>query len=128
MVDKSEFYESVKSGGASQDDAHVYFEQWGRWDWCDIAQEATHLIGLAIGGEVEEESQISNIVSAAVAHAHASAYAAMAAALGIDADDLRITIANWSEQQDKLPPPVSIGRLMEMVEETKKERVSYAGR
>ena len=100
---------------------HIHFEKWGRWDWCDIAEEARRVNNLMFGEAVDEGSALDAITTAAVAHANHTAYEAMAAALGVNADDLEGTIKEWSEYQDDLPPPVTAARLMEMIGDTKKE-------
>ena len=104
-----------------EDSLHVHFEEFGRWDWGEIAQEGTRIYSVMFGEKVEEFSSIDNIISAVAAHANHSAYMAMAAALGVNADYLRVTVAEWGEKQDNPPPAVSPTRLLEMVEEYKVE-------
>ena len=103
------------------DDLHHHFSAWGRWDWCDISDEAARVYGLMFDVKIENDSPVDAIFSAAVAHANNMAYEAVAASLGVKAEDLRITVSVWSENQDKLPPPVTATRLMELVEETRLE-------
>lgn len=109
-------------------DLHVHFAAWGRWDWCDIAEEGRRVGNVMFDECVEENSARDAVMSAAVAHADHMAYEAMAAALGVDAIDLRIVVADWSEKQDNLPPPVTAQRLMEMVAEMKVERSTWGNR
>lgn len=107
---------------------HLHFQNWGRWDWCDIADEALRIHNVMFGEAAEKNSAIAAITAAAAAHASNMAYEAMAAALGFDATALRIAVATWSENQDNLPPPVGAARLMEMVVETNNEIESHAQR
>lgn len=103
------------------DDLNNHFKAWGRWEWSEIADEALRVHNVMFDEAVESDSAFNAITTAAVAHAQCMAYEAMAAALGVNASHLRITIAEWSEYQHNLPPPVSAERLMEMIGETKQE-------
>ena len=107
------------------DELHVHFGKWGRWDWCDIANEARRVYNVMFSDDMEDGSPIDGVITAAVAHADHMAYEAMAAALGVSATDLRCTVALWSEHQDDLPPPVSADRLMQMVAETHDEFAKF---
>lgn len=110
------------------DDLHVHFGKWGRWDWCDTAEEARRVYNVMFKESVEDGSAIDAVISAAVAHADGMAYEAMAAALGLNASALRVTVAEWAEKQDSPPPPVSAARLVEMVAETQESFRSYASK
>ena len=100
------------------DDLMGHFEDWGGWSLWDTAAEARRVSNVMFGFEIEYGSPIDELTVAAVAHANTVAYNAMAAALGVDSHALRVTIAEWAERKDNLPPPVSAQKLMEMIGET----------
>ena len=102
------------------DELYRQFEHtFGRWDWCEIGDEAQRIYELATGTELGEYSLVNSLFNAAAAQAEHGAYAAVAAALGIDAKPLRIVVATWYENQDELPKPVSFSKLKKLIEEDK---------
>ena len=110
-----------KSDSDINDELHNHFSTWGRWDWTEIAGEALRVHNVMFGDDIEDDSPIDAVTTAAIAHADHMAYEAMAAAIGVNATHLRCTVARWSENQDKLPAPVSVERLLDMIKETRAE-------
>lgn len=94
------------------DDLHRHFEDYGRWDWCDISDEGRRVWNLMFNDEIEEWSPQDGVFSAIAAQASHGAFAAVAAALGVDMEALRHAAAEWYENQDNLPPPVSPEQFM----------------
>jgi len=102
------------------DELHIHFgDTYGRWDWCEIGDEAQRIYELATGEELGEYSLVSSLFNAVAAQAEHGAYAAVAAALGLDVKPLRIVVAAWHENQDALPPPVSFSKLKKLIEKDK---------
>ena len=98
-------------------DFFSHFEKFGRWYWPEISAEAVRMLSLVVCAEVEEESPIDSIISAASAQAADGAIAAVAAALGVDKDALEITVNAWYETLDQdLPSPVGFDGLAAAVE------------
>lgn len=110
------------------DDLYRHFTKWGRWNWCEIADEARRIQCLIGGEDIEYDSVIDGITCAAVAHTERATCQAIAAALGVNANDLYWVLLDWSEKQDALPPPVTAIRFMEMIEETRLMREADATR
>lgn len=98
------------------DDLIRHFEDgFGRWDWCEIAEEARRVHNLMFHDDVEDESPTDCLWSAVAAQANHGAYAAVAAALGVDRGALERAVARWEENQDNPPAPVSPHIFMMMV-------------
>ena len=112
--------ESILNWEASDKDTgnelHIHFDNVGRWDWCEVADEGKRVYGAMFGDEVEDGSVIAGVISAVAAQASHGAYMAMAAALGLPAHSLRIAVATWSEKQDDLPPAVTFEELRAEIE------------
>jgi len=117
----TEIFNWALSEDSTEDDFHQHFETFGRWNWCDVAEESRRIRSVIAVEPLHTNYAIDAVLSATAAQASFGAYAAMAAALGVDSDDLRITVAQWSERQNNPPPPVTAERLMEMVKETRQE-------
>ena len=93
---------------------HDYMIDYGRWHWCDIADEARRVWNLMFCDWVEKDSAMDAVWTAAAAQAADGAYAAVAAALGVDRFALREAVEPWLYAQDNPPPPISPQRLLEM--------------
>ena len=102
------------------DDIHHHFNDFGRWNWCDIYREGSRVWNLMFPDEpISEDSAVEAIFSGIAAQAEAGAFAQVAAALGVDAEALRMTASEWGEDQDNLPPPVGPEKFMERISEDK---------
>ena len=93
---------------------HEYMIDYGRWHWCDIADEARRVWNLMFFDTVEKDSAMDAVWTAAAAQAADGAYASVAAALGVDFFALRDAVEPWLYAQDSPPPPISPQRLLEM--------------
>ena len=96
------------------DALHEYMIDYGRWHWCDIADEARRVWNLMFFDTVEKDSAMDAVWTAAAAQAADGAYAAVAAALGVDCFALREAVEPWLYAQDSPPPPISPQRLLEL--------------
>lgn len=104
------------------DELHIHFENtFGRWDWCEIGDEAKRIYELATGEELDDWCLTNSLFNAVAAQAKHGAYAAVAAALGLDAESLSMVVATWHENQDELPKPVSFSKLKKLIEQDKLE-------
>jgi hypothetical protein len=102
-------------------DLHIHFEEFGRWNWVDIAEEARRIHNLMFNDHVEDGSPVDGLWNAVAAQAAHGAYCSVAAALGVDAKSLFYVIASWYENQDAPPPPVTADKLIELCKEKKME-------
>ncbi len=93
---------------------HGYMIEHGRWQWCEIANEARRVWNLMFSDTVEKDSAMDAVWTAAAAQAADGAYAAVAAALGVDCIALRDAVEPWLLKQDSPPPPISPQRLLEL--------------
>ena len=107
----------ARDDAVTDDDMHRHMRDFGRWDWCEIADEGRRIYGVMFGEEVESGSAVDAIIGGVSAQAADGAWAAVAAALGVDAEDVRMAVADWYEKQDATPPPVSPDRFMELIAE-----------
>ncbi|MDH4216465.1 MAG: hypothetical protein OEV26_04425 [Gallionella sp.] len=95
------------------DDLHRYFEdEFGRWDWCEIYEEGIRIGNLMFEENVEKFSPRAGLLAAVAAQAARGAVAQIAACLGVERQALEHAIAEWSEDQDSLPPPISAEKLL----------------
>jgi len=101
------------------DDLHHHFTEWGRWDWCEIADETLRVYNLMLEDEAENGSLVDGFFSAAAAQASHGAFAAVATALGVEARHLELALAEWYENQDAPPPPVTPAEFMRKIQEAK---------
>ena len=93
---------------------HEYMIDYGRWHWCDIADEARRVWNLMFCDWVEKDSAMDAVWTAAADQAADGAYAAVAAALGVDRIALRDAVEPWLIKQDSPPPPISPQSLLEL--------------
>lgn len=100
------------------DALHVHFGDFGRWNWCEIANETMRIWNLMFKAGVEPDSPMDAVWTAAVAQAYDGGVAAVAAALGIDRHALREVVAPWYEHQDALPSPIPPELMKKRCEET----------
>jgi hypothetical protein len=111
----------VNSTSLWGNDMHNHFEKFGRWDWCDVKAEGNRVYGLMFDCTVDDDSPIDDLISAVAAQAHDGAMCAVAACLGVPARTLHLAVAEWSEGQDSLPPPVvSMEAFAELIRENQK--------
>jgi len=110
-----------------EDDLYRYFiNEFNRWDWADIANEARRVWQLMFDEEIEDDSPVSYIFCAIAASAYNGAMASVAAAIGVDQDGLELAASHWYENQDALPPPVTTRRgLLALIKKVKKEIDQY---
>jgi len=108
--------------GLWADDFHKHFAGFDRWDWIDVSRESIRVYNVMFDEEIEEFSPLEGIIEATAAQAQSGAFSMMAAAIGVNAQDLRSAIFEYSEDQDNLPPPISIEKLMDLVGVMKAER------
>ncbi|MFA5186965.1 MAG: hypothetical protein WC551_10835 [Patescibacteria group bacterium] len=101
-------------------DAHFHMKDFGRWDWVDVSDEGVRIWNLMFDDNIESLSAADSVFSAIAAQSAEGAFNAVAAALGVDPEALKLVAACWYENQDDLPPPVSAEKFMEMVAEYKK--------
>ena len=71
------------SRDADENDFHVYFGECGKFDWCDIADEADRIVEL-IGRKRLTHDQLKGLIGAVAAHAANSALRCIDHALGLD--------------------------------------------
>jgi len=103
--------------GDTPDDLHCHFNDFGRWDWCEIATEARRVWNMMFSGklldeDVQDDSPMDGVWGAAAAQASHGAFAAVAAALGVPARALELSLAEWYENQDNPPPPITPEELL----------------
>jgi hypothetical protein len=100
------------------DEMHQHFTMFGRWNWCEIADEGRRVLNERFGGEVEQDSPTDIVLSAVAAQAWEGAFAAVAAMLGIEhVMALQLVAYAWYDHKDNLPPPISIEELRRRVAE-----------
>ena len=101
----------------SGDDLHHHFSEYGRWDWCEISDEARRVWNLMFDEDIDDDSPKDGVWTAAAAQAAEGAFSTVAAALGVDAKAFQMAIAPWYENQDEPPPAVTAERLIELCNE-----------
>lgn len=102
------------------DDLHRHFGEYGRWDWCEISDEARRVWNLMFpDNEVHENSPIDGVLGAVAAQASHGAFAAVAAALGVNTDALELAVSYWYEGQDEPPKPITPEELLHRCVESK---------
>jgi hypothetical protein len=120
-MDDKELAGYVGSPSLWGDDMHNHFDKFGRWDWVDVKAEGSRVYGLMFDCDVEDDSPIDDLISAVAAQAHDGAMCAVAACLGVPARALTLAVAEWSENQDQLPPPVaSMDAFVELIRDNQK--------
>lgn len=98
------------------DELYKHFEgPFGRWDWCEIGDEAQRIYQLATGKKVDDYSLLTGLFNACAAQADTGVYAAMAAMLGVNAKHLMLVNSYWSENQDELPKPITYRTLLKRI-------------
>lgn len=104
------------------DQLHKHFEEvHKRWDWMEVADEGVRIYGVATGAEVEDWSFIYGLINAVAAQASGGTYEAVAAALGVNAEELSLVVSEWYENQDELPPPITYRTLAKRMKNVMKE-------
>jgi len=88
---------------------HEHFEDFGKWSWCEIAEEGRGVWNEMFNEDVQEDSPIDGIISAVAAQAGEAAFVAVATMLGVDVKGFRYLVDYWYEFQDNVPPPLFIG-------------------
>ena len=100
------------------DDLHRYFDdEFVRWDWCEIYREGIRVGNLMFEENVEDYSPRADLLAAIAAAAADGVLAHIAACLGVGKEALQLAIAEWSEDQDNLPPSISAEKLLAMCAE-----------
>lgn len=100
------------------DEIYEHFAKFGRWDYTEVSDEGRRLLAEIIDTEIEPDSPIDDVLSAMATQASDGAIAAVAAMLGVDASDLKYTVAHWLECQDDPPPPIGVEGLQAALDET----------
>ena len=109
------------------DELHKHFEDvHARWDWCEIGDEACRMYTEATGITIDDFSFLYGLFNAVAAQAAHGAYAATSAALGLDARELRIATADWYENKDTPPSPVTFTKLKQIMAKRTKEEDAEA--
>lgn len=91
------------------DDLHCHFENKDQWYWPDIKNEWIRLNNLMFGADVQLNSPIEELASAAICQGFKGAISAVAAALGVDAQTLELSVAEWVEGKAEGKLPAQIG-------------------
>jgi hypothetical protein len=90
------------------DELYKHFEgPFGRWDWCEIGDEAQRIYQLATGKKVDDYSLLNGLFNACAAQSETGTYAAVAAMLGVNAKHLGLVASYWQENKDELPKPIT---------------------
>jgi hypothetical protein len=107
-----------------------HLREFGRWYDFQVSAEGLRILKLMLEGDDADASAdaardplewvaIEAVLDAVASVSKDGAFASVAAALGVDADNLQDAVTAWYEGQDNLPPPVSPAQLIELIAEQK---------
>lgn len=104
-----------------EDDIHVHMADFGRWHWSEVADEGRRLCALMFDEEFDKDSPKDSILQGVAAQSAHGVFAAVAAALGVAAEDLEYAIhVEYLDRQDDVPRPIGADALMRVIEEGRK--------
>ena len=102
------------------DDCHRHFRDFGAWDWTEVAFEGRRVWGLMFDNEIEEFSAMDAVIGGVAAQASYGAFCAVAAALGVHADDVMIAASYWTKKIKT--EPVGMAEFMRLIQESAADR------
>lgn len=106
----------------ASDTLFQHFEQFDRWDWCEVAEEGRYVNRLMFGDSIDPDAPRAAVLSAVAACAAQGAFAAMAAALGVGVNALMAVMMEWYESQDAPPSPVTLDELMNAIDDAQRKQ------
>lgn len=117
-------YKAEPGEGVELDDVVRHFEFYCdqvERHWVEISNEGNRVLELITGDEVGEWSPADSVITGVAAASHHGAMAAVAAALGVDADDLERAVGPWTETNresypDERVDPVTPERLKALID------------
>lgn len=104
--------------------ALLYFEQRGLWDRCDIYGDWLNTYNSLVDFPITDDDPEAALTYAAMVQSNRGAYASIAAALGIDAEDLARVGDYWEEAKTMgvILPPLGWDGLREFCERHRQSR------
>lgn len=96
------------------DEFHDHFQDFGRWEWIEIAEEGQRIWSLLSREDVTYQSSLIHAVSA---QAFYGALDVVSAALGLDSRVLASMLGPWTDRQDDPPPAVTMESFMQAYRE-----------
>jgi hypothetical protein len=99
------------------DEFHEHFQDFGRWEWIEIANEGRRIWSLLYQEEVTYHSAQSALIHAVSAQAFYGALDVVSAALGLDSQVLACTLGPWTDRQDDPPPAMTLDNFMQTYQE-----------
>ena len=114
------FEQESHDGDAEAFQAH--FDRLAMRDTTALGREATRIMGVLRGEAIEDDSPVSELVSAVAKHADTMAYRAIGEALGLDPEALWGVIDTWQSLKvaGRNPAPIDIAALADDVTAMKK--------
>lgn len=99
------------------DDMHVHMRDFGRWYWEDAATEGRRIYNLMFNENVENDSPVDAVFQGVAAQAAHGVFAAVAAALGVSPEAVKMAMEPWYDDQDNHPNSISHKGLVEDIQE-----------